>query len=124
MATEIIYDMDGQYGYPLLESKPWKLMKVFVANRLRKMAQIPEELAIEWRNCPSEMNLADLGSRGISLSKMEAGGLYTGPQWLLKKEDWPEKPSFKSTARMKEEETPLKESILYTTGAQAMLEHS
>ena len=93
---------------------PGNLWKVFVANSVRKIAQISEELAIEWKYCPSEMRLADLRSRGVSLSKMEASGWYTGPQWLLKKEDWQEQSSFKSTARTKEEENTLKESTLYT----------
>ena len=93
---------------------PGNSWKVFFANRVRMISQISEELAIEWKYCPSEMNLSDLGGRGVSLSKMEAGGCYTGPQWLSKKEDWPEQPSFKSTARTKEEEKLMKESILYT----------
>ena len=64
-------------------SNPGKSWKVFVTNRVRKIAQIPRELEIQWKHCPSEMNLADLGSRGASLSKTENSEWYTGPQWLL-----------------------------------------
>ena len=93
---------------------PGNSWKVFVANRVRKIAQIAEEVGIEWKYCPSEMNLADLGSRGASLSKMEGSDWYTGPQWLLKKEDWPEQPSLKCTAKTQEEEKPHKEENFYT----------
>lgn len=107
---------------------PGNSWKVFVANRVRKIVQISEELLIEWKYCPSEMNLADMGSRGVFLSKMKAGGWYTRPQWLLTKDNWPEQPSFKSTARMKEEDKPLKENILYTADVEPdewdhLLEH-
>ena len=50
---------------------PGKSRKVFVANRVREMAQITEQVKIQWRYCPTERKLADLGSRGASLSKME-----------------------------------------------------
>ena len=73
---------------------PGKSWKVFVANRVCKIAQITEEVKIQWRYCPTERNLADLGSRGASLSKMEENGWYKGPQWLLARENWqtPTKP--------------------------------
>ena len=93
---------------------PGKSWKVFVSNRVRKMAQITEEFEIQWRYCPTEQNLADLGSRGASLSKMEENGWYEGPQWLLAKEDWPHQPSIKCTPRSQEEEKPLKDIVAYT----------
>ena len=74
-------------------SNPGKSWKVFVANRVRKIAQISRELEIQWKHCPSEMNLADLGSRGASLSKMASSEWYTRPQWLLNRDDWPEQPN-------------------------------
>ena len=93
---------------------PWKSWKVFVANRVRKMAQITEQVKIQWRYCPTERNLADLGSRGASLSKMEENGWYEGPQWLLTREHWPPQPSIKCTPRFQEEEKPLKDIVAYT----------
>ena len=60
--------------------KPWK---VFVANRVKKMADITGETGISWRYCPTETNLVDLGSRGAGIHKMETGGWFTGPEWLL-----------------------------------------
>jgi len=50
--------------------KPWK---VFVANRVKNVAEITGETGISWRYCPTEKNLADLGSRGAGIHKMETG---------------------------------------------------
>ena len=66
---------------------PGKSRKVFVANRVRKMAQITKEVGIQWKYCPTERNFADIGSRGASFKKMENCEWYEGPQWLLRKED-------------------------------------
>ena len=94
-------------------SNPGKSWKVFVANRVRKIAQISRELEIQWKHCPSEMNLADLGSRGASLSKMASSEWYTGPQWLLNRDDWPEQPKLISSTRSQEEEHSVREIMLY-----------
>ena len=86
-----------------------KSWKVFVENRVRKMTLITEEVEIQWKYCPTGRNLADLGSRGASLSKMEENEWYRGPQWLLTKEDWTAQTNIKSTPRSQEEEKPLKD---------------
>ena len=57
---------------------PGKSWKVFVENRVPKMAQITEEVGIEWKYCPTERNLADLGSRGAPLNKMGENEWYGG----------------------------------------------
>ena len=72
--------------------KPWK---VFVANRVKKIAQITDEVNITWKYCPTKMNLADLGSRGASIDKLHNQEWFTGPEWLLNKENWPEQPELK-----------------------------
>ena len=46
---------------------PGKFEKVFVANKVRKIAQITEEVGIQWRYCPTEQILVDMGGRGASL---------------------------------------------------------
>ena len=56
--------------------KPWK---VSVSNRVKKMAEITGETGISWKYCPTEKNLADLGSRGAGVHKMETCLLYTSP---------------------------------------------
>lgn len=50
-------------------SNPGKSWKIFVANRVRKIARVSGEVGIQWKYCPSEMNLADLGSREPPLAK-------------------------------------------------------
>ena len=44
---------------------------MLVADRVRKIAKIANEVKIEWKYCPSENNIADPGSRGANLDKME-----------------------------------------------------
>ena len=53
--------MDGMVSLFWI-SRPEKSWKVFVSNRTRKIAEITQELGITWKYCPSEENLADLGS--------------------------------------------------------------
>ena len=93
---------------------PGKSWKVFVVNRVRKMARITEEVGIQWKYCPTERNLADIGSRGASLKKMENCEWYEGPQWLLRKEDWPEQLSISCSSKSQAEERPVKEIVAYT----------
>ena len=52
---------------------PGRAWKTFVSNRVRKIAGITQETGIQWRYCPTNKNLADLGSRGASLEKMQKG---------------------------------------------------
>ncbi len=66
--------------------RPWK---VFVSNRTRKIAEITEEVSITWKYCPSEENLADLGSRGASIDKLEKGSWSNDPEWLTDSDKWP-----------------------------------
>ena len=72
--------------------KPWK---TFVSNRIKKIAEITNELGIIWKYCPSNKNLADLGSRGANMEKLQNGSWFNGPDWLLEKEQWPEQPNLK-----------------------------
>ena len=95
-------------------SNPGKSWKVFVANRVKKIAQVSGEVGIRWKYCPSEINLADLGSRGASLSKMESSEWCKVLQRLLNQEKWPEQLQLKSTARAQEEEHPSHEAILFS----------
>ena len=90
--------------------KPWK---VFVANRVKNVAEITGETGIVWKYCPTEKNLADLGSRGAGIRKMETGGWFTGPEWLLDKKQWPDQPDFKCTKDVNDEYKPIKEENLY-----------
>ena len=90
--------------------KPWK---TFVSNRVKKIAEITQEVEIQWKFCPSGRNLADIGSRGASLNKMEKSGWFEGPDWLLKEEEWPEQPSLKSSVEALHEEKPIRELVSF-----------
>ena len=57
-------------------SKPWK---TFVANRVKKIVEIKQEINIKWKFCPSAENLADLGSRGANIDKVVNGKWFDGP---------------------------------------------
>ena len=65
------------------QTNPGKGWKVFVANRVKKIAETTGPINITWKYCPSDLNQADLGSRGATITKMERGNWFTGPDWLL-----------------------------------------
>ena len=93
---------------------PGRAWKTFVSNRVRKIAEITQETGIDWRYCPTDRNLADLGSRGASIEKMQRGQWFEGPEWLLKEEEWPEQPELEKTKSVSEEHRPEREETLYT----------
>eukprot|EP00795_Rhopilema_esculentum_P001699 gene1699-biopygen10278 len=99
---------------PSSQSLAGKQWKAFVANRVRKITEIGNEIGIEWKYCPSSENLADLGSRGANIEKMVEKKWFEGPDWLPNEEEWPEQPVLKSSTRNLEEQRPIKEAILFT----------
>ena len=90
---------------------PGNNWKVFVANRVRKIATVTEKLNISWKYCPTDKNIADLGNRGASVDKMEKGDWFSGPKWLQHKEKWPEQPTLSRSTEASEEEKPLEEIV-------------
>ena len=52
---------------------PGNNWKVFVSNQVRKIATVTEKLNISWKYYPTDKNIAELGSRGASVGKMEKG---------------------------------------------------
>mgnify|MGYP002803870973 CR=1 FL=1 len=48
-------------------------------------------------------NLANLGSRGAGLRKLEAEEWFTGPDWLLDEQQWPKQPDLKCSKEVKDE---------------------
>ena len=78
-----------------------------MANRVRKIATVTEKLNISWKYCPTDKNIADLGSRGASVDKLEKCDLFTGPEWLQHEEKWPEQLTLARSTRTSEEEKPL-----------------
>ena len=78
-------------------TNPAEAWKVFVANRVRTITEATSEIGITWKYVPTDMNLADLGSRGTTIAKMERGNWLTGPNWLLNEMQWPQQPKLKCT---------------------------
>ena len=95
-------------------TNPAKAWKVFVANRVIKIAEATSEIGITWKYVPTDMNLADLGSRGATIAKMERGNWLTGSNWLLDETQWPQQPKLKCTEVADEECRPTPEGILHT----------
>ena len=94
-------------------SNPSKSWKVFVANRVQKIAEITSEIGISWKYCPTGKNLADLGSRGAGMNKLETGEWFTGPEWLLDEQSWPPQPNLKCSRDVNEEHKPFRENTFY-----------
>lgn len=109
----IIIWMDSMVALYWLSNpeRPWK---TFVANRVKKVAEITNEIGLLWKYCPSSKNLADLGSRGATIEKMVKDGWFTGPDWLLHLEQWPEQPQLKVNVHVSEESKPSVVDILFT----------
>ena len=91
--------------------KPWKTS---VSNRIKKIAEITSELAIILKYCPSNLNLADLGSRGVTTEKLQNGHWFTGPDWLLEEKLWPEQPNLTVTKSANQQCKPIKEQAMFT----------
>ena len=66
------------------------------------------------RHCPSDNNIADIGSRGANIEKMVKGEWFEGPEWLLSKKDWPNQPELKSSSAVNNEFRPMKETVFHT----------
>ena len=56
--------------------------------------------------------MADLGSRGASLAKMQKGKWFEGPEWLINEEEWPQQPVLERTQSVSEEHKPIREEVL------------
>ena len=93
-------------------TSPGRNWKVFVVNRVRKIAKITEELSISWKYCPADKNIADLGSTGVSLDKMEKSNWFIGPEWLQHEDEWPEQPILARSTEVSNEEKPLREVVV------------
>ncbi len=94
-------------------SNPGKSWKVFVANRVKKITQITEEIGIRWKYVPSEKNVADAGSQGATLDQMARKNWYDGPEWLLNEHDWPSQPVLQRSSTVTNEENPIKEIVAF-----------
>ena len=96
-------------------ASPGKQWKTFVSNKVSNIAKITEKHQINWKYCPSDINITDLGARGAFLDKMETGNWYEGPKWLLNESDWPDQPVLKTASQVNEEAKKITDVIAYTS---------
>ena len=88
-------------------------MESVCCKQSKKIAKIANEVKLEWKYCPSKDNIADPGSRGANLEKMEKAKWFDGPDWLLEESEWSDQPELKCTPKVSEEEKPLREVVAY-----------
>lgn len=66
-------------------------LKTFVANRVSKIQRLTSR--DKWYHVPSNQNPADILSRGTAVNDLKTSKLWwLGPDWICKREDWPEQP--------------------------------
>lgn len=82
-------------------TNPAKAWEMFVANRVRKIAEATSEIGITWKYVSTDMTLADLESRGADW--------LTGPNLLLEEMQWPQQRKLKCTENTDEECRPTPE---------------
>ena len=78
----------------------------FVANRVAKI-QLQKE--IQWRYIPTEVNPADLASRGGPVQSQDLW--WTGPEWLQHQHKWPENPVTESSPATEQEAKVIREVL-------------
>ena len=84
--------------------------KVFVENRVKKI--LSHEF-IEWKYVPTKQNPVEIGSQGISISKL--GDLWwKGPTWLSNISLWPRQPTIGPTTESQVECKAIKEIMTPT----------
>ncbi|GFX28077.1 integrase catalytic domain-containing protein [Trichonephila clavipes] len=76
---------DSEVALWIREQGNWS---VFVANRVKGIRELTQFQS--WRHVPSNMNMADLLSRGCTPQKMLDSKWWEGPRWLKNnREQWP-----------------------------------
>lgn len=70
---------------------------------MRKIAEITKEMGIVWRHCPTDKNLADLGSHHASIDKMQKRQWFEEAEWMINKEEWPIKLKLERTQSVSKE---------------------
>ena len=64
-------------------TNPGRGWKVFVASRVKRIAETTGPIDVTWKYCPSDLKQTDFGSRGATIANKEIGNWFTGPDWLL-----------------------------------------
>lgn len=89
-------------------SKPIHELKLFVANRVKRICQYAEPN--RWEHIRTEQNPADLISRGLTTREILNNSLWwNGPEWLSQPQDqWPEPVNWRANEISKEMKLELK----------------
>ena len=85
--SRITYWLDSKTALCWIQNRgEWKQ---FVRHRVNEILQLSEKT--QWRHCPGEYNVADMGSRGVgALQLNESEAWWQGPKWLSQGEHaWP-----------------------------------
>ena len=100
--AETRYWSDSKTALCWIENKGER--KQFVRHRVNDILKLTEKK--EWGHCPGKDNPADLGTRGLTASKLEKSDLWwLGPEWLRgPKEGWPERQEIGETPESTEEQ--------------------
>lgn len=89
------------------------------------MTKIKEKDYLSWRHVPSEMNPADITSRGCDSKKL-TDNWFKGPGWIQNPEQWPEQmvtvASSESESEAKPHKVVLKVSVKASDELDKMLE--
>lgn len=123
MVTNLIVNIcDALEGFPVVRLHGWLdstvalhwingggQYKLFVENRVQKIRAHSE---IKWRHVPTEMNPADLASRGGTLENQELW--WEGPRWLPYSVDWPPNIVTKASNESLVEAKVVKELFMHT----------
>lgn len=100
--------------------------ELFVRNRLREIHETSVSKNLQFRYVPTEMNPADIPTRGCSLSELKRSSLWwNGPQFLQSEEEWP-RTLLKSTTvthcQAKEQKFPQEADALFPLTQYSSLE--
>ena len=89
--------------------------KQFVCQRVDEILKLTD--GIEWRHCPGEDNPADLGTRGITPSRVEESQLWWNrPIWITEEsEHWPKQPVLEDTEESDKEKLKKDPKVLLAT---------
>ena len=105
--------VDGQHGGIVLDLQSWKTVEDLCSKWDADDCGLKSETGINWKYCPTDKNLADLGSTGAGVNKLKTGEWFIVPEWLLDKHRWSAQPNLKSSRDANEEHKPFREKTFY-----------
>ena len=85
--SKAVYWLDSKTALSWIQNRgEWKQ---FVRHRVNEILQLSNKH--DWRHCPGEDNVAEIGSRGIGAPQLSQCGVWWhGPKWLCEGENaWP-----------------------------------